>query len=583
MQVSKDCMVMHRYSSYIRGLAAHFPPEVLDALVEDETVDVVPDMLFLNNAPNHHRLNAQPNASFAPTNPKMIRKFPTNIARLFPNRGPIDMCDFMVNCSKVHVCVFDTAVDRNHPDLNVASTICSKSQSSCAAGAHGTHIAGTIAAHGAINGVAPHSILHSFQVCSSTTGSCYLSDILAAFDLAIRWNNNDNQVNRCDVINLGFSAHGTSGVCDPVTCKCVGGTMPILQEAICKAEKSGANMIGPAGNYGDNASKYIPGSYPEVINVASLSDFDGEIGSAAKSTCIDDHDDFLSYYSNTNDTVNIVAPGACIESIHPGAQYASMSGTTMASAHVSGVAALLRATNISAHEVKHMLQNGTCTDHTFNGPHNQSAGVLNAEHCVPLLRGFTGVCGADGTTAVYQVATNASETCANAGNRKMTWTLDTSLIRKYMIYLNDISRRPRFCGYCADINDPLTCVLTNYTRTRIGPYQVCFAAKILSVVSDQRLKKDITPKTPFECFENIKLLRVQQYKYIADETNRLHDGFIAQQVEGVLPYAIDDGGEDGYKSIDYIPIIANLVGAVQYLSSVVNSLQLQQSNLIMRH
>jgi subtilisin family serine protease len=85
-----------------------------------------------------------------------------------------------------------------------------------------------------------------------------------------------------------------------------------------------------------------------VVTVSALADFDGQAGGGAAPTCRVDEDDTFASFSNFGADVDLIAPGVCITSTWMGGGYDTISGTSMASPHVAGGAALYAATNPGA-------------------------------------------------------------------------------------------------------------------------------------------------------------------------------------------------------------------------------------------
>ncbi|MBS4189581.1 S8 family peptidase [Bacillus sp. FJAT-49705] len=220
----------------------------------------------------------------------------------------------------VTVAVLDTGCDISHPDLK-ESIIGGRNFSSDDKGnpelfkdynGHGTHVAGTIAAREnnlGVVGVAPEASLLIVKVLNKN-GSGQYSWIINGINYAIE--------QKVDIISMSLG--GPNDV-------------PALYEAIKKAVDNNILVVCAAGNEGDGDDSTdefaFPGSYNDVISVASIN-----------------LERRSSEFSNSNNEIDVVAPGEEILSTYLNGKYATLSGTSMAAPHVSGALALIKSLSI---------------------------------------------------------------------------------------------------------------------------------------------------------------------------------------------------------------------------------------------
>jgi subtilisin family serine protease len=239
----------------------------------------------------------------------------------------------------VDVAVIDTGIDTTHPDLNVVGgKNCSTGRSYNDGHGHGSHVAGTIAAKDDANGVvgvAPGARLWAVRVLNNA-GSGSISSVVCGIDWVTA------NASTIEVANMSLGGSGSDDG------NCGNTNNDAEHKAICRSVGAGVTYAVAAGNDYDDAAGFVPAAYDEVITVSALADFNGEPGGGAAATCRSDVDDTFANFSNYGLDIDIIAPGVCIESTWKSGGYNTISGTSMASPHVAGGAALYKANNPSA-------------------------------------------------------------------------------------------------------------------------------------------------------------------------------------------------------------------------------------------
>lgn len=239
----------------------------------------------------------------------------------------------------VDVAVIDTGIDTTHPDLNVVGgKNCSTGSSYKDGHGHGSHVAGTIAAKDDANGVvgvAPGARLWAVRVLNNA-GSGSTSSVVCGIDWVTA------NASTIEVANMSLGGSGSDDG------NCGNSNNDAEHKAICRSVGAGVTYAVAAGNDYKDAKGFIPAAYDEVITVSALADFNGQAGGGAAATCRSDVDDTFANFSNYGLDIDIIAPGVCIYSTWKGGGYNTISGTSMASPHAAGAAALYKANNPSA-------------------------------------------------------------------------------------------------------------------------------------------------------------------------------------------------------------------------------------------
>jgi subtilisin len=247
----------------------------------------------------------------------------------------------------VGVAVIDTGIDLSHPDLspvNNGTNCITPTANANDDNGHGSHVAGTIAARDndiGVVGVAPGASLYAVKVLDSAGGGAW-SSVICGIDWVTA------NAGTIQVANLSLGGRALKPPSPTSNSNCTNRDNDALHYAICKSAKAGITYAVAAGNSSQDASRFVPAAYSEVITVSALADFNGAAGGGAAATCRSDVDDTFADFSNYGQPVAIAAPGVCIRSTWMNGGYETISGTSMATPHVAGAAALYQAVNRGA-------------------------------------------------------------------------------------------------------------------------------------------------------------------------------------------------------------------------------------------
>ncbi len=235
----------------------------------------------------------------------------------------------------IKICITDTGYDGDHEDLRSYLNNMSGNDNNGAGGdsgnwwedghGHGTHVAGTISALGNKVGVVGVNSrnkigLHIVKVFNDSGSWVYGSDMVIAVEECVTAGAN--------IISMSLGGDSSSTA---------------ENNAFQSAYDSGVLLIAAAGNngsYGGNDAYSYPASYTSVMSVAAI-----------------DSAKVVSSWSQKNSQVEIAAPGVAVTSTIPDNEYATWSGTSMATPHVSGLAALVWShyPNCNNHDIRNAI------------------------------------------------------------------------------------------------------------------------------------------------------------------------------------------------------------------------------------
>jgi subtilisin len=365
----------------IHGFAARLPVPLLQRLRADARVAAIsPDLVvsaFARPARAGRVTSSATTANdvFGPEAQTGVRRIGADVAAINGFRG-----------ANVKVAVIDTGIDCLHPDLlncDGGVNLINPALSSADDNGHGTHVAGIIAATGGngfgVQGVAPDARLYAVKVLDAK-GSGALSTVIQGLNWAA-----SNGMRIANVSLGGFDFWlGNNAICT----------------AIANAVSGGMTVVAAAGNSKFDALYFTPANCRYSLTVSAFADFDGADGGLVTPAGASEMDDtfaqtFSNYSTYCHDVdrdrkctgvdkyvVDLMAPGVDIVSTMPtypvtlnaapsnkSLYYDKLSGTSMATPHVSGAAALLIGIDPTStpEQVRRALRNhGECVGGAFD-------------------------------------------------------------------------------------------------------------------------------------------------------------------------------------------------------------------------
>src|SRR6266576_552920 len=277
--------VDHVWTQALHGYAAVIPNDRVAALRADQNVSyVVAD-------------------GVAQTQDQTV---PWGISKVGADISSTKAGDHTGSITNVDAYVIDTGIDMSHPDLNVVEFKQYANGPPRDCNGHGSHVAGTIGARDdtvAVVGVAPGIRLHAVKVLNCA-GSGSWSDVISGINYVA------GTTTRPAVANMSLGGSQNAAV----------------DQAVRTAVANGVFFAVAAGNDGADACGHSPaaaGTTSGVDTVAATDSSDAEASWSNYGTCVD-----------------IWAPGVSIYSTYKSGSYATLSGTSMATPHVVGGAAL---------------------------------------------------------------------------------------------------------------------------------------------------------------------------------------------------------------------------------------------------
>jgi hypothetical protein len=254
---------------------------------------------------------------------------------------------------RVLIAVIDSGVDENHPELygTIFKVIDVTDSRERTPHAHGTAMTGAIVAQSGMMGVAPGArvvAVRAFAPGARDHAGGTTWHVSEAVFQAIR--------EGARVVNMSLAGPADSR----------------LAQAVEEARARGIVIVAAAGNNGPTAPAAYPAAYPGVIAVTAT-----------------DNQDRLYSHANRGNHIAVAAPGVDVFVVAPGGAYSITTGTSIATAHISGIVALMLSRNpmLDPDTVRTLLLRAARVPGTGADPAAIGAGLIDAYEAVAAAGG----------------------------------------------------------------------------------------------------------------------------------------------------------------------------------------------------
>jgi len=270
----------------------------------------------------------------------------------------IDQAHRLATGKNVPIAVIDSEIDGKHPDLDgTAMKRFDALGGEQKPHQHGTAMAGAIAAHGKLVGVAFGPQLLAARAFDDTPGEAKGTSF--AIYKSLQWAAD----NSARVVNMSFAG--------PID--------PLLHRMLAAAYGKGIVLIAAAGNAGPNSAPLYPAADADVIAVTATDASDG-----------------LYKMANRGQFIAVAAPGVDVLALAPGESYQVTTGTSVAAAEVTGIVALLLELkpSLTPADIRTILMTSAKPIGTTGKNADFGAGLANAYRAVNALNGKSSAPGA---------------------------------------------------------------------------------------------------------------------------------------------------------------------------------------------